>query len=166
MTSLTSNCANINNNNLSLLTTNSVTTDLITVIKPTEQINLVDDNDCINPLFANAIADDSELEQEILEYNFSRRMLTNHKHIVVKVGKDLAGYGQADEFDLLILPEVTISKLLLYLRYKIKLYKWQALFLLVKNKMLIGTDLIVEVYNKYVDDDILVIDCHKENVFG
>lgn len=149
-----------------LLTTNSVTSDLIANARPVEEINLVDDNECINPLFANAIADEAELQQEILEYNLSRKMLTNHINIIVKVSKDLTSYSKIEEFDLLLLPDITVSKLLIYLRDRIKLYKWQALFLLVQGKMLVGSDLIITIYSKYGDNNKLLIDCHKENVFG
>lgn len=131
----------------------------------TQHINLVDDNECINPIFSNN-ADNKELEKDILPYNFYFKMLTNHKHIRINISKDLTSYAKTGELDLLVIPDITVAKLLIYLKTAIKLYQWQALFLLTKNKMLVATDVIENVFNKYADDCVLVIDCYKENVFG
>ena len=142
-----------------------ISNNLVIDTKVVQHINLVDDNECINPLFNNKISD-KELEKDILPYNICYKMLTNHKHIRVNFGKDLIGYAKTDELDLLLLPDITVAKLLIYLKTTIKLYHWQALFLLTKNKMLMATDTIENVFDKYADNYVLVIDCYKENVFG
>lgn len=123
-----------------------------------------DKTDAVNPLFGNVgrVSDDQIDKCQkvaILEFTSIRSMiLSQHYEVFIDMDKR--------QFHLFVRPETKVAELLLYVRQQLKLRYWDALYLLVDDKALIGSDLMLEVFHHHAKNNKLYLQGRQENFFG
>lgn len=84
-----------------------------------------------------------------------------------KVPVIITDNNNKQELKLLVPKNMLISQIIYIIRKKININEYEAIILLVNNKMPLGCNNIYDIYTKNRDDDgLLYIQYTKENTFG